>query len=323
MITNKTEVFEPNNSHLLDKLEEISSHVGNTPIINLSGASQGIIAKLEYLNYSGSIKDRASLSILKNAIENYHLKEGGTIIESTSGNFGISLCHFSIALNLNFTPVIDPNITSTNKHILEFMCDDVIEVTERDITGGYLLSRLKKVKELKEKNPEVFHPNQYENQYNCYGYKLLATEIANQVEHLDYIVVAVSTGGTITGISSEIKKYFPSIKVVAVDVKGSMVFEETPKKRSLSGLGSSRKSNFILKNNNIDEVIIFEEEEIIEGCRKLAKNQAIFAGASSGATFAAAQKILKKHQKRSEEVKIMIICHDRGTSYVNSFKSKQ
>ncbi|MEM9075537.1 MAG: pyridoxal-phosphate dependent enzyme [Bacteroidota bacterium] len=320
MNANQTTALKYQNTNLLSKLNDIAKLVGNTPIIEFSGESKGIIAKLEYANYTGSTKDRATLSILRNAIENNLLTEGSTIIESTSGNFGISLAHFSIALGLNFIPVIDPNITNINRSVLEFLCEDVIEVTERDITGGYLLSRLKTVEDFKLKHPKVFHPNQYENNYNWYGYKSMAFEIANQVNHLDYIVVAVSTGGTITGISSEIKKYFPNIRVVAVDVKGSMVFEKTPRKRTLSGLGSSRQSNFISSHeNNIDEVLILEEEDIVKNCKKMARNHAIFGGASSGATFAGAQHILKRHQEKGEEVKIMMICPDKGTSYVNCF----
>ena len=288
------EIAENTNHLLLSRLANISHLIGNTQILHLAKESKGIIAKLEFSNFSGSIKDRATLSILKNAIERNQLKEGGTIIESTSGNFGISLAHFSIALGFNFIPVIDPNITTTNKQILELLCKDVIEVTERDATGGYLLSRLKTVEDFKANNPEVFHPNQYGNLYNQYGYKSMAGEIAEQVDELDYLVVAVSTGGTVTGIASEIKTYFPDIKVVAVDVTGSMVFQNVPQKRNLSGLGSSRKSNFIDGDSEIDEVMIFDESEIIQHCKLMARNHAIFAGASSGATYAGATKNFRK-----------------------------
>lgn len=311
------EIAENTNHLLLSRLANISHLIGNTQIMHLAKESKGIIAKLEFFNFSGSIKDRATLSILKNAIERNHLKEGGTIIESTSGNFGISLAHFSIALGFNFIPVIDPNITDTNRQILQLLCKDVIEVTERDATGGYLLSRLKTVEEFKANNPEVFHPNQYGNLYNQYGYKSMAREIAEQVDELDYLVVAVSTGGTVTGIASEIKTYFPNIKVVAVDVTGSMVFQNVPQKRNLSGLGSSRKSNFIDGDSEIDEVMIFSESEIIQHCKLMARNHAIFAGASSGATYAGAQKILEREAHSNP--KIMIVCPDRGTSYLKNF----
>lgn len=311
------EVVEKTNHLLLSRLKNISHLIGNTQVMHLTKESKGIIAKLEYFNFSGSIKDRATLSIIRNAIELNLLKEEGTIIESTSGNFGISLAHFSIALGFNFIPIIDPNITSTNKRVLELLCKDVIEVKERDATGGYLLNRLKTVEEYKLKNPDVFHPNQYRNLYNQYGYKSMAKEISKQVDELDYLVVAVSTGGTVTGISSEIKTFFPNVKVVAVDVTGSMVFQDIPQKRNLSGLGSSRKSNFIDADSEIDEVMIFSEEEIIQHCKFMARNHAIFAGASSGAAYAGARRILKREQK--DNPKIMIICPDRGTSYLNNF----
>jgi len=302
---------------LLHKLEHISPLIGNTPIIPFTGESEGIFAKLEYSNFSGSTKDRASLSILTNAIEKKLLNKNSTIIESTSGNFGISLAQFALALGIRFIPVIDPNITTINKKVLKFLCEKVIEVKEIDATGGYLLSRIKAVENYKLEHPEVFHPNQYKNEYNWLGYKSLAREINNQMDTLDYIVIAVSTGGTITGVSREIKKYFPNIKVVAVDVKGSMIFQNTPQKRKLSGLGSSRKSNFIANYGEVDEALIFEEKEILDNCKKMARNNAIFAGASSGAVYAGAQTILKRH--KNKDVKIMMVCPDRGTSYVDNY----
>ncbi|MFD2587083.1 pyridoxal-phosphate dependent enzyme [Croceitalea marina] len=317
MQINSPRILKVSNYVLSKKLSNISHLIGNTPILAFTGESEGIIAKLEYSNFSGSTKDRATLSILRNAIAENILQEGDTIIESTSGNFGISLAQFSRVLGLKFIPVIDPNIAEINRKVLEFLCDDIIEVTERDITGGYLLSRLEVVENYKAKHKNVFHPNQYKNKFNWIGYKHLAREIYDQVETLDYIVIAVSTGGTITGVSREIKKYFPKIKVVAVDVKGSMVFEDKPKKRKLSGLGSSRKSDFITNYGSVDEVMIFEEKDIIENCKKMARKDAVFAGASSGAVYAGAQSILKRYN--NSDVKIMMICPDRGTPYVNNY----
>jgi cysteine synthase A len=300
---------------LLHKINNLSRLIGNTPIAKFSGESEGIIAKLEYSNYSGSVKDRATLSILKNAILEDVLNEDSIIIESTSGNFGISLAHFCLALGIKFIPVVDPNITNINKNVLKFLCERVIEVKDRDKTGGYLLSRIEAVEKFKKENSNVFHPNQYKNKYNWMGYKSMAEEIASQVDFLDYIVIAVSTGGTITGISSEIKKHFKNIKVVGVDVKGSMVFQNTPQKRTLSGIGSSRRSDFIMNCSNIDEVLIYDEKEIIKNWKKMARKDAIFAGSSSGAAYAAAQTILKRNKNKN--VKIMMICPDRGTSYIN------
>jgi len=317
MQINSPRILEAPNYGLSKKLNNISHLIGNTPILSFMGKSEGIIAKLEYSNFSGSTKDRATLSILSNAIAENIIKEGDTIIESTSGNFGISLAQFSLSLGLKFIPIIDPNITEINRKVLEFLCEEIIEVTERDITGGYLLSRLEAVENYKATHKNVFHPNQYKNKFNWMGYKHLAKEIYDQVDTLDYIVIAVSTGGTITGVSREIKKYFPEIKVVAVDVKGSMVFEDKPQKRKLSGLGSSRKSDFIANYGSVDEVMIFEEKDIINHCKKMARENAIFAGASSGATYAGAQSILKRHNYA--DVKIMMICPDRGTSYVNNY----
>lgn len=301
---------------LIEKLKAIEQLIGNTPIMPLFGNSRGIYAKLEYTNFSGSIKDRATLSLLKKAIDTQLLKKGDFVIESTSGNFGISLAFFSAVLGFKFIPVIDPNITSINRKILEFLAYEIIEVTERDKTGGFLLNRLKAVEEFKSKNKNVYHPNQYENEFNYLGYQPLAEEISRQFETLDYIVVAVSTGGTITGLSMKIRDYFPNIKIVAVDVKGSLIFKDTPLKRNLPGIGSSIRSKFVVDCAEIDEILIFDETEIVEKCRQMAKKEMIFAGVSSGATYAGAKVILERH--KNEDVNILMICPDRGTSYIDS-----
>lgn len=313
---NDSNIFKVKPVTLNHKLDTIYPLIGNTPIKPFLEDGNGIYAKLEYFNFSGSIKDRATFSILKNAIDSGLLDEKSTIIESTSGNFGISLALFAKTLGIKFIPVIDSNITPINRKILKFLSENVIEVTERDETGGYLLNRMKTVELYKKNNTNVFHPNQYMNKYNYLGYNSMVKEIYNQVDHLDYIIIAVSTGGTITGISTEVKKYFPEIKVIGVDVEGSLVFDNKPSMRNLSGIGSSRKSNFIDKYGNIDEVMILSEDLIVNGCREMVLKHSVFAGASSGAVYVAAKKIQERHHSRNP--KIMIICPDRGVSYINN-----
>jgi 2,3-diaminopropionate biosynthesis protein SbnA len=301
---------------LLEKIRVIEHLIGDTKVMPLSGTSKGIYAKLEYTNFSGSIKDRATLNILKNAIEAGKLNDESTIIESTSGNFGISLALFSIALGIKFIPVIDANISSINRKILKLLSTEVVEVTERDESGGFLLNRIKVVEEYKSTHSNAFHPDQYKNEDNYRGYQKMADEILTQFDELHYLIISVSTGGTLTGLSSRIKKYFPDIKVVAVDVEGSLVFSNIPKKRHLSGLGASIKSQFIDKQAEIDEVIILSESEIVQEAQQMVLNDCLFAGASSGAAYCGAKKILQRYPQ--QDVKILIICPDRGVPYIDN-----
>ncbi len=301
---------------LVDKINAIESLIGNTQTQRLVRETS-IYAKLEHTNFSGSIKDRAALNILKNGILSGSINEDSIIIESTSGNFGISLAYMCISMNIKYIAVVDPNISESNKKKLTFLAHKVVEITERDETGGYLLSRLKYVEEFKRNNKNVFHPDQYNNSDNYKGYYQMVDEISQQFDHLDYIVIAVSTGGTITGLSQNIKLHFPNVEVVAVDVCGSQIFSNNVKKRTLSGIGASKKSYFIERFADIDHALIFSEDEIIEGCRKLNRENGIFAGISSGAAYCGAMEM--KRLSELSDPQILIICPDGLTAYIELF----
>lgn len=301
---------------LIDKLKSIEVLIGNTQTRKLL-REDSVYAKIEHTNFSGSIKDRAAFNIIKNGILTNKINEESIIIESTSGNFGISLASMCVSLDIKYIAVVDPNISASNKKKLSILAHEVVEVTERDETGGYLLSRLKYVEKFKQTNDNVFHPDQYNNSDNYKGYYQLVSEINEQFEHLDYVVIAVSTGGTIAGVSQRIKTYFPNVKIVAVDVCGSQIFSNQTMNRTLSGIGASKKSSFIENIATIDQALIFTEDEIVQGCRKLNVENGIFAGISSGAAYCGAMEI--KRQSELENPQILIICPDGLTAYVDLF----
>ena len=305
-----------NQVSLIEKLAKIEELIGNTKVLELA-KEKSIFAKIEYTNFSGSIKDRAAFNIIKHGILADRINPETTIIESTSGNFGLSLALICIYLNIKFIAVVDANISESNKRALKFLSHDVVEINKRDETGGYLLNRLKFIEEFKANNQNVFHPDQYNNEYNYKGYYQMVAEINQQFDTLDYIIIAVSTGGTISGISKNIKRFFPNIKVIAVDVKGSQIFSNEKARRTLSGIGASKKSSFIDPIACIDEVLIFSEEKIKEGCKKLNIENGIFAGISSGATYCGAMEIKKRFPYK--EHKMLLICPDRGAPYFKLF----
>lgn len=288
----------------------------NTPVFKLKHPYQHLFAKLEYTNFMGSIKDRPALYMLKNAIKKKLITEDSTVIESTSGNFGIALAVLCNRLDVKFIPIIDPNITREKEMILESICQEVIKVTERDRSGGYLLNRLLAVEHAMQTTPRSFNPNQYKNEdnYLCY-YHTLAEELCNSFSRLDFAFVSVSTGGTITGLSLRLKEKFKDIKIVAVDVEGSLVFDNKPRLRHISGMGSSIRSS-IIEHALIDEIVILPESEIVEGCRKLLHEQAVFAGASSGAAYFAAIRTLEGLQHKNYNA--VIICPDKGSAYLDN-----
>jgi 2,3-diaminopropionate biosynthesis protein SbnA len=220
----------------------ILDNLGNTPMVKISLKELGSInlyIKLEFCNPTGSVKDRAAAYLIDKLLKEGIINSDTTLIESSSGNFGIALAAYCKKKGLKFCCVIDPNISVINQAIIENLCGSVIKVTEPTSSGGYLLNRIKKVNELISIIPNSYWVNQYGNLYNAEAYYCtLGSEICEHFSELDYIFIGVSSGGTITGISQRVKEKFPKIKIIAVDMEGSVIFGGNPKKRHIPGMGS-------------------------------------------------------------------------------------
>ena len=304
---------------MLRAIQEIEPFVGDTPLRKMKVPGVNLFAKLEYNNFSGSIKDRAALNILANAARSGELHEGSFVVESSSGNFAVALMSICNLLGLKFIAVIDPNINSAYEELLRISCE-VVKETELDHSGGYLLNRIRKVKEICASDANAYWPNQYSNPQNYLSYyNGLGKEICASFEQLDYLFIAVSSCGTITGTSKRIKEQFPHIKVIAVDVEGSVIFSNEPAKRFVSGIGASKVPD-ILKEAHVDEVFHVSHLELIQGCRELLSEQSVFAGASSGACYYA----VKNHFKAaSGSENALFICPDKGYPYLNTIYNDQ
>ncbi|MBW8687194.1 2,3-diaminopropionate biosynthesis protein SbnA [Chitinophaga rhizophila] len=301
---------------LLSAIEKIEQRIGNTPCIQLENSGCNLFAKLEFENFMGSVKDRSACYILKSAIKKNLIRPETVVIESSSGNFGIALAAICRKLNLRFIPIIDANTADEKEKLMRLLSYNVIKVTHRDSSGGFLLNRLAILKELLAAYPGSYHPNQYENEDNFLSYyHSLGKEICDRFTELDYAFISVSTGGTITGVSRRLKEKFPNIRIIGVDVEGSMVFQNKPCVRHLSGIGSSQHSTMI-RSAEIDDYMILPEEEIIEGCQQLLQQEMIFGGASTGAVYAAARKYLHEHGHECKPA--LIICPDKGNAYLDT-----
>lgn len=307
-------------NELLNKINQIEKFVGNTPTYKLDFPNANLFAKLEFNSFMGSLKDRPAVYALKKAIEAGKVNEDTHIVESSSGNLALGIAGVCKCLGIKFISVIDPNITKEKAEYLHHLADKVIMVREEDETGSYLLSRIKTVKEIIAANNNYFNINQYENCDNYLSYyDSLGVEICKYFDRLDYIFISVSTGGTITGVSLRVKEKFPHVKIVAVDIEGSLAIGGEPKKRNVSGLGASRRSSFI-HLCDVDEKVILSQREIESGCEELLQEQMIFAGASSGGVYAAAKKVLANCRPDSNA---LIICPDRGYAYLDTIYNRQ
>lgn len=303
--------------------QSLAQCVGNTPLVRLNRLfpERDIIAKLEFLSPVGSIKDRPARYIIEKWLEQGIISEGTRLIESSSGNLGIGIAAMAHIYNLEFTCVVDPNISKINLQILKIFGADIDMVSRTDSKGGYLETRIERVKELVETFPDSRWINQYSNDLNWQAhYQCTGTEIVDHMDKpIDYLVLAVSTTGTILGVSRRLKKEYPNMKVIAVDAVGSVISGAMPGPRHIPGIGASRVPE-LYSADEIDEFIHVTDPESVEGCKNLIRYESIFAGGSSGSVVAAIGKLVRKLPRQS---RVVTLLPDRGERYLDTIYNNE
>ncbi|RBM10153.1 2,3-diaminopropionate biosynthesis protein SbnA [Prauserella sp. PE36] len=299
--------------------ESVFDCVGNTPVVALRrlfperGAE--VVAKLELLNPSGSMKDRSARYIVESGLRDGSIRPGARLIESSSGNFGIALAVAARVHGLRFTCVVDPKTTTANLALLHRLGAEVELVSEVDDAGGYLQSRLRRVRELLARTPGAVWVNQYANDRNWQAfYHGTGAELTEQlVRPPDYLFAAVSTTGSILGCSRRLRERFPALRVVAVDAVGSVIFGGAPGSREIPGIGSSRVPE-LCSPQEIDQVVHVDDVDAAHGCRELLATEGIFAGGSTGSVVAAIRRTLPSLPR---PCRVVAIFPDRGDRYLD------
>jgi cysteine synthase A len=297
----------------------IADCIGHTPLVSLDRIfptpGVEVLAKLEFMNPGGSVKDRPARFIIEQGLRDQTIRPGMHLVESTSGNLGIALAMTARVYGLTFTAVVDPKISPTNLKILEHLGAQIDLVREPDDQGGYLKTRIRRVQELLAARPGSLWINQYANQLNWQAhYHGAGHEIVEQLDGpIDCLVAAVSTTGTILGLARRLRQDFPALNVVAVDAAGSVIFGTPPGPRELPGIGSSRVPE-LFTPAEIDDVIFVSDWESTRACRELALKEGIFAGGSSGSVVAAIQKLIPRVAR---PYRILTIFPDRGDRYLD------
>ncbi|WP_304364767.1 2,3-diaminopropionate biosynthesis protein SbnA [Brevibacillus dissolubilis] len=300
--------------------DSIVACVGKTPLVQLkrlfADSGVDVFAKMELMNPGGSMKDRPARYIIEQGLLDGTIHSGTHLIESTSGNLGIAIATIARVYGLTFTCVVDPKITKTNLNIIKALGANIEMVQEPDDQGGYLKTRIKRVKELVEMTPNAYWINQYANQRNWQAYYHgTASEIVEQLNApVDYLVMAVSTTGSILGTSRRLREANPNLKVIAVDAYGSVIFGTPSAPRELPGIGSSRVPE-LFSRDEMDAVIHVNDRQSVEGCRSLLEAEGIFAGGSSGALIYALKKLVPTLPAGS---RVVTILPDRGDRYLDS-----
>lgn len=294
--------------------------IGNTPLIelrNTTASTEGrLFFKYERGNPGGSIKDRPALFIVTEAEKRGLLKPGGTIIESSSGNFGISLAMIGAAKGYRVIILVDPKTTATNLALLKCFGAEVVIVTEQDDSGSYHKTRISLANKLADEIPDAFRPDQCFNLLNSTAhYQGTAREIfADCPDNIAAIVAAVSTGGQLGGISRYTKTYRPDVKVIGVDAVGSSIFGGESHSYLIPGIGLAwTPCNVAVEN--IDSVYKVTDEAAFVAARCFTRNEGILMGPSSGACALVALTIAKQ---LSPLDCVVCIISDGGERYIQT-----
>lgn len=297
------------------KAKNILETIGNTPhvrINNLFGNDHEVWIKLERSNPGASIKDRIALAMIEDAEKKGQLKKGGVIIEATSGNTGIGLSLVAAVKGYKLILVM-PESMSVERRKIMASYGATFELTKKELG---MKGAVDKAKELAASIPNSWIPQQFDNQANTDVHKrTTAQEILNDFpDGLDYIITGVGTGGHITGVADLLKEKFPNLKVYAVEPEQSAILSGgAPGPHALQGLGA----NFIpsiYRADLIDSVVTVGKEEAYDHAQRLAKEEGIFVGVSTGASLAAVSKKLKDIPRNA---KVLTFNYDTGERYLS------
>lgn len=285
----------------------LSDKVGNTPLIKIS---EKIWAKFEGSNPSGSIKDRMATYIINKAEENGLIKKGDTIIEATSGNSGISFAFLGAERGYNVKIVMPSNMSDERKQMLRLYGAELIEVED---------GRFDEAIELRDKmalEMGYFNPNQFHNKLNIEAhFKITADEIYNQHNgEISAFIDGTGTGGTLMGITRKLKEYNKDLKVIAVEPAESPVMSGgEPGLHGIQGIGDGSK--FLVNLQEVDEIIVISTQDAKDRAKRLAKENGLLVGISSGANILASEIFLERNPNLKGDI-ITILC-DRGERYIS------
>ena len=294
--------------------------IGKTPLLQLTNYTKNrdlnadIIAKLEYFNPAGSVKDRIAFAMIQDAKENGKLKEGGLIIEPTSGNTGIGIACVASALGYRAIVTMPETMSVERRNLLKAYGAEIVLT---DGTKG-MKGAIAKAEEIAKENPDSIILGQFVNPANPEIHrKTTGPEIWEDTDgEVDIIVAGIGTGGTITGVGEYLKSKKPEVQVIAVEPASSPVLTKgTPGAHKIQGIGAGFVPD-ILNTKVYDEVIAVENEDAFAIGKVIAREEGILVGISSGAALWAATEVAKRPENAGK--KIVVILPDTGDRYLST-----
>lgn len=304
----------------MKKYKRINDLVGKTPIVELSnlteefGINATLLAKLEYFNPAGSVKDRIANAMIKDAEEKGLLKKGTVIIEPTSGNTGIGLASAGAARGYRVILTMPETMSVERRNLLKAYGAEVV------LTEGAkgMKGAIEKASELAATMDNAFIPSQFQNPANPkIHFETTGPEIWNDTDgEVDIFISGIGTGGTISGTGKYLKSMNPDIKVIAVEPAASPILSGgKPGPHKIQGIGAGFVPD-TLDTGIYDEIITIENEDAFEMARAIATKEGILSGISSGAVLKAAEIVGKR--KENEGKTIVVLLPDNGERYLST-----
>ncbi|ADQ41120.1 cysteine synthase A [Caldicellulosiruptor acetigenus I77R1B] len=296
----------------------ITELIGKTPLVRLNKLSKEydaeIVAKIEYFNPGGSVKDRIGLAMIEDAEKRGLINKDTVIIEPTSGNTGIALAMVCAVKGYKLILTMPETMTIERRKLLRaYGAEIVLTPGEKGMKGA-----IEKAFEIYNSTPNAFMPQQFENLSNPEIHrKTTALEIWNDTNgNVDIFVAGVGTGGTITGVGEVLKEKKPSVKVVAVEPFDSAVLSgEKPRPHKIQGIGAGFVPK-VLNTKIYDQIIKVKAEDAYEMSRYLAREEGILVGISSGAALYGALEVAKKQENKKKM--IVVLLPDTGERYLST-----
>ena len=300
--------------------EKITDLIGSTPLLELKNYEKKnnleakILAKLEYFNPAGSVKDRIAKAMIDDAEAKGVLKEGSVIIEPTSGNTGIGLASVAAARGYRIILTMPETMSVERRNLLKAYGAELVLTSGAEGMKGAIA----KADELAKEIPNSFIPSQFTNKVNPEAHKKsTGPEIWNDTDgKVDIFVAGVGTGGTVSGVGEYLKSKNPNIKIVAVEPATSPVLSKgTPGPHKIQGIGAGFVPE-TLNTDIYDEIITVENEEAFETGRTIASSEGVLVGISSGAAVYAASKLAQRPENKGKV--IVALLPDTGDRYLST-----
>lgn len=300
--------------------KQLTELIGGTPLLELSNYEKKkelkaqLVAKLEYFNPLGSVKDRVANAMIEQGIKDGKINQNTVIIEPTSGNTGIGLAFVTASKGLHLILTMPDTMSMERRKIVKALGAEIVLTPGRAGMRG----AIEKAAQLKEEYGNAFIPQQFENEANPAIHKVTtAQEIWQDTDgNVDIFVSSVGTGGTLTGTGAGLREKNPNVKIIAVEPATSAVLSgEQPGPHKIQGIGAGFIPK-VMDMSLVDEIIKVGNEEAFETAREVAKSDGLLVGISSGAALWAATELAKRPENAGK--RIVVLLPDTGERYLST-----